>query len=327
MDHVGAAGRLHLDFAGDRVRALRMDDRSLRRSQKQGSAVRVRRGVYASAAEWRSASSCDRHIAQIIAVAATRHGVVVGYESAAAFWGFPRLGHWPSEVQLVSRPGSGAHSRAGVREHRVALPDDDVVEVDGIRITTPARTLIDVARSGSTLDAVVMIDHALNPMVCHLPVTVEQRELLELAGDRVGRRGRSRVLAAIGASRVGSANPGETWGRLLIERFGMPEPCLQVQHVNPRGGFYYTDFEWPELSIIGEFDGRSKYLKPEYLGALTPGEAVVAEKIREDHLRLEGSRVVRWMFDGLRDPSRLRDILTAVGVPARRARESHARRA
>ncbi|RFA19458.1 type IV toxin-antitoxin system AbiEi family antitoxin [Subtercola boreus] len=248
-------------------------------------------------------------------MAGTRQRAVIGYESAAILWGYPRLGAWPREVHLVSAPGSGAHSRAAVREHRVQLPAEDVTRVDGLRVTTPLRTLVDVARSCSTLAAVVMIDHALNRDVCAPELQADLPELEHLARERVRGRGQAKVRLAIGAARVGATSPGESWSRLLMSDFGMPKPALQTRHANPRGGFYYTDFEWPELKIIGEFDGRGKYLKPEYLGSMSPGEAVVAEKIREDHLRAEGNNVARWMFDDLRTPTRLRSLLTTAGVP------------
>ena len=88
-----------------------------------------------------------------------------------------------------------------------------------------------------------------------------------------------------------------------------------MQHRNPRGGYYYTDFEWPELHIIGELDGRGKYLKEEYLHGFTPGEAVVREKIREDDLRAEGNRLARWLPADVTARAQLFRILTTAGLP------------
>ena len=307
-----------LDFVRDTSAALAVDDRALRRSYERGERVRLRRGVYIASDQWRRLRGRERHVALVRAVVGTRPGVVVGFESAAAVWGFPRLGRWPEEVHLVSPPGSGAHSRAAVREHRVALPVEDTVGLDGMTLTTPSRTLVDVARYCSALDAIVMIDYALNHPGSPSHVWADQAELVDLATERIGTRGRCRALKAIGGARAGASSPGETWSRLLMQSLGVPEPQLQTQHTNPHGGFYYTDFEWPTLGVIGEFDGRGKYLKPEYLGDATPGEAVVAEKVREDHLRAEGFRVARWMFDDLRTPTRLAAILAAVGLPVNR---------
>jgi hypothetical protein len=108
---------------------------------------------------------------------------------------------------------------------------------------------------------------------------------------------------------------GETLSRLAIVRLGFPEPLLQTRHVNPRGGFYLTDHEWPEYKAIGEFDGYGKYLKR----ALKPGEdagrVVYEEKIREDHLRDEGNGVARWGAPELRNPEEIARRLLRIGVP------------
>lgn len=50
--------------------------------------------------------------------------------------------------------------------------------------------------------------------------------------------------------------------------------------------------------MAGEFDGQVKYgrlLRP----GQSPGDAVFAEKVREDRLRGEGLTVVRWTWDEL----------------------------
>ncbi|HEY0698007.1 MAG TPA: hypothetical protein VGD43_09375 [Micromonospora sp.] len=51
---------------------------------------------------------------------------------------------------------------------------------------------------------------------------------------------------------------------------------------------------------MGEFDGRVKYgrlLRP----GQDPGDAVFAEKMREDAIRDTGLRVVRWVWNGVDD--------------------------
>jgi len=56
---------------------------------------------------------------------------------------------------------------------------------------------------------------------------------------------------------------------------------------------------WPELGVYGEFDGKVKYgrlLKP----GQDPGEAVFAEKRREDEVRrATGGTMIRWVWDEL----------------------------
>ena len=56
--------------------------------------------------------------------------------------------------------------------------------------------------------------------------------------------------------------------------------------------------------VVGEFDGEVEYgrlLRP----GQDPGDVVVQEKIREDHLRELGLDVVRWTWQDLADPQHL----------------------
>ena len=61
-----------------------------------------------------------------------------------------------------------------------------------------------------------------------------------------------------------------------------------------------TDFGWPGRGTVGEFDGRVKYgrlLRP----GQSAGDAVFAEKLREDRIRDQDLRVVRWTWPDLDD--------------------------
>jgi hypothetical protein len=93
-----------------------------------------------------------------------------------------------------------------------------------------------------------------------------------------------------------------------------------VRHPSPiRGTRYFkTDFEWPELQKIGEFDGREKFLKDDMLGGRNPGQAVYDEKLREDALRAEGNDVARWGMPAVQRPAELRDALVRLGIPLTR---------
>jgi hypothetical protein len=74
-----------------------------------------------------------------------------------------------------------------------------------------------------------------------------------------------------------------------------------------------TDFGWEEHRLVGEFDGRVKYgrlLRP----GQDPGDVVIEEKRREDAVRDEGWRMVRWVWADLSSGHRL-------AARVRRARE------
>lgn len=299
------------DLAG-----IDQDDRPLRRDHAAGARERIRRGAYVDDALWASMSAVDRYRARIMAVVRTRRRMpVVAYDSAAALWGYPRASPWPGVVHLIVDQGSGARSKNGVRIHREGLESVDVVELGGLLVTSPQRTLVDLGRALDLRDSVSAIDCALNLHRSTTENRVTKDELYEVHDRVVSPRGGRRSMKAIDFGNGLADNAGESESRVLIFELGFPDPILQRRHVNPNGGFYFTDTEWPDYLAIGELDGRGKYLKEEYLGTMTPGEAVYVEKVREDHLRAEGNAFARWGIEDLRKPWRLQRILTQVGLP------------
>lgn len=109
---------------------------------------------------------------------------------------------------------------------------------------------------------------------------------------------------------LGDPSPDETSKRLLVRPAGdlVPRPLqLEVRdhHGRPVGR---ADFAWEEHRTLGEFHGRVKYgrlLKP----GQGPGDAVYAEKLREDALRDLGWQVVRWTYADLTSPEVVVDRL------------------
>lgn len=289
--------------------------RQVRREHRAGSSTRLHRGVYAETRRLTSLTPRSRHLAHIHAIAETRRiRPIIGHLSAAVLWGMPIRPLMPATVHVVVPPDSGAHSKNGVSVHKEPLSDGDVVEFDGLLVTSPMRTLLDLARVSPFVTAVTALDFALHERRSKLFVPLKKTALLEEVASLGAVRGFSRALRAVEFSRPGADNAGETHSRIVIAELGFPTPELQVRHVNPRGGFYYVDFEWPEFRRIGEFDGRGKYLKPEYLDRMSPGDAVVEEKVREDHLRAQGNGVSRWCPGDVNKKRELRRILLEAGL-------------
>jgi hypothetical protein len=292
------------------------DARRFRRSVDRGQGARLRRGVFTTADRWAGLDSHERYLDRIRAVVATRrHDPVVSHQSAAALWGIPLSSAWPQAVHVLAVPASRVRSKNGVFVHRTPFDWDEIVELDGVLVTSPARTLLDLARTVSFEDAVVALDHAINPRRATPEVLVYPEELSEQLAGCGSLRGSVKAQRAIDFARPNADNPGESRSRVAIFELGFPDPELQSRHRNPRGGWYYTDHEWLEFMLIGEFDGKGKYLKEEYRGGRSPGDVVYEEKIREDHLRAEGFTVVRWGWTELTDRGRLQRILRDAGLP------------
>ena len=169
------------------------------------------------------------------------------------------------------------------------MDPDEVTVVDGLPVTTVARTIADLGR-------LLPFDRALVPADAALHHGLATREELVEAVARRPRRPRNAAARRVVAFADGRAeSPGETRSRLAIRRAGLPPPVLQHPVIGVR-----CDFYWEEYATVGEFDGKveyGRYLRP----GQTAGDAVFVEKRREDALRDHGLEVVRWVWDEL-DP-------------------------
>ena len=99
-----------------------------------------------------------------LAAALLRHAdAVVSHESAARFWGLPLLGE--QFTRTVSRAGTRPRTPDPTGHGRVlvsTLPTHHVYRVgDWFRVTTPARTIADIARTRGIRASVVVADHGL----------------------------------------------------------------------------------------------------------------------------------------------------------------------
>jgi hypothetical protein len=173
--------------------------------------------------------------------------------------------------------------------HSARLSPDEVTSVDGVPVTSVARTVVDLGRLLSFERALVPADAALHRRLVTPEALVE-------AVDRGARRPRNRAARRVVAfADAGAESPGETRSRVAIRRVGLPPPVLQYRVTGTR-----TDFAWEEFRTVGEFDGKLKYgrsLRP----GQDPGDAVFEEKRREDALRDHGLEVARWVWDEI-DP-------------------------
>ena len=107
---------------------------------------------------------------------------------------------------------------------------------------------------------------------------------------------------------------GESLSRARIRELGLVVPELQVEVSDRSGRVGRVDFWWPDVRLVGEFDGRVKYRTDGLDDSRALEERVWAEKVREDRLRATGRAVVRWTWGTALDPKRLYAHLSAAGV-------------
>lgn len=271
----------------------------VRRHRRRGELAVVRRGAYVAGGDPRLAGKITAHLLLVEAAARQLGGdAVMSHVSAAALLGLPCWDLPLHKVHVTRNRRSGARTRSDLVVHAASLADDEIVERDGIRLTGPARTVVDLARTAGFDAGVALADAALRRAPARPPLTSPA----ELAGqlDRGWRRPGLPAARRVVAFADGlSESVGESRSRIAIARAGLPEPVLQWEARASDGSLLgRTDFAWPARRTVGEFDGKVKYgrlLRP----GEEPGDAVFAEKLREDAMRAEGLTVVRWVWKDL----------------------------
>jgi hypothetical protein len=206
----------------------------------------IMRGVYAVG--WRRLTPKRRWMAAVLGCG---EGAVLSHRSAAALWGFA-VERGPV-VEISARKPRSEPRRSGIEARgRPSLPDEDVTSRDGIPVTTPARTLLDLA----TLLTARQLERAVNEADKRdLVDPVELRRALAGYAGEPGVRALRHLLDRDTFQL--SDSDLEIYFRPIAARAGLPPP-LAKQFVN---GFE-VDFQWPELGLVIETDGLRYHRTP-----------------------------------------------------------------
>ena len=258
----------------------------LRRLQRGGELVRVRRGAYALDDVDQMVEKRHRRL-MLGTAPQLRDGAIFSHGSAAVIHGLPV---WPEAVARVhvtrNRRGSGI-KRSVVQVHGAPLLPGEIVFIDNLPVTSLPRTVLDLARTLSMTEAVAAGDRALAFGLTRKQLDVELLAMERWPGVRAARR----VVEFLDAR---SETPGESMSRVRLMEEGLPRPELQSEIFGSNGQLVArVDFYWDDYKTVGEFDGKIKYgrlLKP----GQRIGDVVFAEKLREDAVRDLGLQVVRW---------------------------------
>jgi hypothetical protein len=184
-------------------------------------------------------------------VLAAGPGAAASGRTAGALFGFEGIERGVLEVVVPK------HRRVRVRGatvHHVSLGRRDVTQINGIRVTTPARTLIDLAAVLPRHRLEDALDDAVRRNL------IRPREL-EARLDKMIRRGRAGVgvLLELVRERTARNVPGsgrESRVRRILTRAGLPEPVRQHEIFDANGTFVArVDLAYPDERLYIEYDG------------------------------------------------------------------------
>ncbi|AYF98734.1 hypothetical protein [Protaetiibacter intestinalis] len=279
---------------------------------------RVRPGEYALPEEWTTAEPHERHRELVLRTSErVAEPQVYSHLAAAALWGIRILGTWPTRVDVLVPRSSGGRSSGRLRRHAIGYDDRDVVELDGILVTSPAQTVVDLARMLPFMDAVVAADSALGTAFGRAPLTTldEISKIVRAAGRG---RGVARARAALAFADRRAEAPPETVSRVGATVLGFPPPEPQKEFATASGR-RRVDLWWGAFGRVGESDGRAKYTDPALLRGRSPDEVFRREKQRDRELLAlpEVDGITHWEPAELYSPAKFYDILRAAGLPTR----------
>ncbi len=118
------------------------------RAVKQSTIERVHHGIYRLTLF--PASQFEEIYAAVVSMG---DKAVVGYETALYVYGLSDI--IPAEIHLIM-PRSSSRRRKHVKMHTNKLSDEDITYFEGFRITTVARTIVDVLSTHADSDQVQM---------------------------------------------------------------------------------------------------------------------------------------------------------------------------
>jgi hypothetical protein len=271
-----------------------LTDTELHQLRRTAQLHTVRRGAYVPAGDERLLDAAARHALLVHAtVPCLAGGAVVSHVSAAVLHGLPVWAAPLKRVHVTRDGGSGGRISSLLHLHMSPLREDEIVDVDGVAVTSVARTVVDLALLLPFEQALVIADGAL------FSGRVDAAGLNLAYARSASRRGRAAARRVLDFADGRSESVGESRSRVAIRMAGLPAPTVQWEVWAPDGRLLgRADFGWPELRTIGEFDGKAKYGRLLQQGQ-SAADVVYAEKLREDRLRAMGLSVVRWTWDDL----------------------------
>jgi hypothetical protein len=289
-------------IARGEVLAAGLDDRFIRCQLRTRRWTRIRKGAYLFTSSWQELDPEERHRRLARAVLHS-HGDRVVLSKVSGLLMHPGIDCWDvdlSRVHVTRRDSRAGSVERDVVHHEGPIADDDIVEIDGLLVSTESRCAVETIALAPLEAGLVVADSVLHRgRVDHDRLWEELARMQRWRGSR-----RADVVLRLADGR--SESVGESRSRYLFWSQGLPKPDLQVK-IRDAGGSLVgvVDLGWLAHGTLYEFDGRVKYgrlVKP----GQQPSDVLFAEKRREDAIReATGCSIVRATWADLSQPREL----------------------
>lgn len=255
--------------------------RTITQLVERGILVRLQVNAYVPAKYWNSLNDAGKARFRLVAHSRASRALTPTVYSHTSAARIHRLSLWKVDDRIhitQPSPGSSREHNPDVVRHRAKLLPGEVDMVDGLQVTSLARTVVDSARQLTYRQGLITADHALH-------LGVRRAELQEVLQRQAGYKGVQIARQVVESASVLSESPGESLTAHLLAGMPIPQPEQQLV-VHTRFGEHRLDFGWREHKLALEFDGKTKYF--DY--APTP-DVLYQERRREKALMEQG-----WVF-------------------------------
>jgi very-short-patch-repair endonuclease/predicted transcriptional regulator of viral defense system len=245
------------------------------------------------------------HSAAMAATLAVGRDALLSHHAAGVLWEVRSAAEGPLDVTV---PGRETRHRKGIRTHSArGFHPADARRHHGIPVTSPARTLLDLATELSPRE----LDRAVNEARVHRLVT--DHSLDEQFKRYPTHRGVAALRRAVLLEPALARSEAERRLLQLIETARLPRP-----ETNMRIGRHEVDFLWRAEGLVVEVDGYAFH---------SSRNAFERDRRRDAELLLAGLRVVRLTWrdvdgDGTAAVAIVAATLAAQAPPFARARSS-----
>ena len=221
---------------------------------------------------------------------------VVSHATAAKLWRFPVT---PKQIEITV-PHKKEAPRRDIRVHRGVV--NSRVSIEGIPVTNPSRTLLDIAGRVEPTVLETMVDDAITRRLT-TPAALEWELCTSGGQGRFGSRAFRAALAHLSEGHCES--PLESKILRVLLKAGLPPPKRQFE-IAVDGDVVRVDFAYPAAKLAIEVDGFQHH---------SSREAFDADRRRDSRLRGIGWQVLRVSDRMLEEPEHfIRAVETSLGT-------------
>jgi hypothetical protein len=272
----------HAAISFKQLLALGWTPAQIKSRVRRGEWSREHRGVYIAGD--RALLPLARHSAALLSLGSR---AVLSHRTAAELWGLIRPEQ--SAAIHVTLAARSARPRQGVRAHLLARLDrKDLRTRDRLRVTSPARTIIDFAAEAPANELL----HAISEAVAHN--LTSENELTDALDRLPANHPGAKIIRAILADEpdlINTRSVAERCALPLIIAADLPRPLVNAWIEGE-----LVDLSWPEHKLIVEIDGYQWHKSR---------QAFENDRRRDAKLTAAGFRVIRVTWEQLTQQSHM----------------------